>query len=501
MSLLAGVDVGTSALKLVVLDPADPAGRVLARAGAEYPTATAPGGVAEQDPEDWWRAAQAAFAHPDVAPLAADIAAIGLTGQMQDLVPVAGARPVRPALLYSDVRAADHAAGLHAAFPDWDARTGNLQDAAAVPAKIAWLAAHEPAALDRAEHLLFSAPAYVARRAGAASACDVLTASTTGLLDVEARGWDDELAAAAGARPATLPPLTGVTPGDDVVGGVSSTASDALGVAAGTPLVLAMGDAGATTDGLAGSEPGDAYLYLGTTGWVAGVATLDAHARPAPSAMHSLVMPHRRGLLRIGAVLSAGAAAAWSRDTFLPGLSWDQVEALAADRVDRLDARPLCLPGLAGERTPVRDARQRAAFVGASRGTGAVDFHLATLTGVAMGLRHAADAMGVRQRRIPLVGGGAASPAWRRIVADVFAATIVTGAAEDPGCHAAARAAARALDLPVPPPLLGRDAAGTAETHPSGAAAALADLLPAHRALYDALAPSFHSMSDRKALP
>ena len=60
MSLLAGVDVGTSALKLVVLDPADPAGRVLARAGAEYPTATAPGGVAEQDPEDWWRAAQAA---------------------------------------------------------------------------------------------------------------------------------------------------------------------------------------------------------------------------------------------------------------------------------------------------------------------------------------------------------------------------------------------------------------------------------------------------------
>ena len=80
------------------------------------------------------RAAQAAFAHPDVAPLAADIAAIGLTGQMQDLVPVAGARPVRPALLYSDVRAADHAAGLHAAFPDWDARTGNLQDAAAVNA-------------------------------------------------------------------------------------------------------------------------------------------------------------------------------------------------------------------------------------------------------------------------------------------------------------------------------------------------------------------------------
>ena len=508
MTLVAGLDVGTSALKLSIVDPgasSDPAASVLARAEAAYPTHAGPGGIAEQNPEDWWRAAQAAFADPAITPLARRVGAIGLTGQMQDLILVSGNRPVRPALLYSDVRAAAQAARLHAAIRDWDARTGNLQDAAAVPAKLAWLAEHEPEALARTEALLFSAPAYVAWRAGGAPtspACDALTASTTGLLDVDARAWAADIARAADARPEILPALTGLTEGDDVVGHVDAGAAEALGVRAGTPLVLAMGDAGATTDGLAGSEPGDAYLYLGTTGWIAGIAPLDAHARPEPSAMHSLVLPEWRGLLRIGAVLSAGAAAAWSRDTFLPGLTWDQVEALVAGRVGQVAARPLCLPGLAGERTPVRDARQRAAFVGVGADTDAVDFHLATLTGVAMGLRHAADAMGVHQRRIPLVGGGAASPAWRRILADVLDATIVTGAADDPGCHAAVRAAARALGRDVPPPLLGDAAApGLTETHPSAAAPELADLLPTHRTLYDALAPSFHRMTDRKATP
>jgi xylulokinase len=210
-------------------------------------------------------------------------------------------------------------------------------------------------------------------------------------------------------------------------------------------------------------------------------------------------MPGWRRRLQIGAVQSAGAAADWGRRTFFPGLAFDEVEERVAPRVDALAHRPLCLPGLSGERTPVRDSAFAGAFVGVQEHSDPVDMYLGILTGVAMGLRHAADEMGIRQQRLPLVGGAAASPAWRRILANVFGGTIVTGDAEDPGCHAALRAVAGACDLgPVPRPLFSADAT-VSETRPSAAQPEYAALLTAHRGLYDALAPTFHRLSGRAA--
>lgn len=518
-AIIVGLDFGTSGVKLTALTLQ---GASLLNTFAGYPTRTGVtaangspiAGATEQDPADWWGAARIVCARLSENGLAAEVVALGVTGQMQDLVPVApGVQDfaVRPALLYSDTRAAAEHASLRAALSEWEARTENHQDGSNVAAKIAWLAGQEPASLAAAEHLLLGAPGYVAwRAAGAAPSaalCDVVTASTTGLLDVAGRGWDAAVLAAAGAHPGQLPRLSGSGP-ESIAGPLAPIAARELGLPEGIPVVHAMGDAGATTDGLVGSSPGDAYLYLGASGWLAAVtpAALPGTAGAAPSPIHSLVMPGWGSRLRIGAVQSAGSASAWALATFFPGLSFAEAEARVAPRLSTpaaIAARPLVLPGLGGERTPVRDSALRGAFVGVTDETLPEDLYLGVLTGVAMGLRHAADAMGIHQERLPLVGGGSQSHAWRQICADVFGATIVTGesdgsipgAGDDPGSRSAARAAAHALGLShsIEPLLTAHAGNATVlrETAPGQASAPLIERLPVHRALYDALTPTF----------
>ncbi|GAB3821796.1 FGGY family carbohydrate kinase [Tessaracoccus terricola] len=487
--LVAGLDLGTSSVKLVVLE-AD--GTLVTEAEESYPTHTAAGGVVEQQPQDWWQATAAVLRRSGVA---GRISVLGLTGQMQDLVPVRGGEAVRAAILYSDTRPATQHRRLRDAVPDWETRTGNHQDVSNVAAKIAWLAEHEPAVLAEAEHLLLGPAGYVAHRAGARAACDVTTASATGLLDVAAEDWFHRVVVAAGADPALLPLLTGVGEGDGLVGQVDRAAAEELGLAAGTPLVLAEGDAGSTTAGLIGTEPGDAYLYLGTTGWLAGITPADGSA---PSPIHSLVLPGWANRLRIGAVQSAGSAAAWALRTFLPGATFAEAEERARPRLAAVADRPLCLPGLTGERTPVRDSDQRAAFVGVQATTAPEDLYLSVLTGVAMGLRHAATEMGIDQRRIPLVGGASGSALWRQVLADVFGASIVTSAAAGaPGAQHAARAAADAAGLQHGLRAVFEDHRGD-ETQPSDVHGRLQEQLGMHRGLYDALRPTFHRQAENR---
>ena len=288
-----------------------------------------------------------------------------------------------------------------------------------------------------------------------------------------------------------LPQLVGSKTGDAHVGDVSHAAAIELGVMPGTAVVLAMGDAGSTTDGLVGSEPGDAYLYLGTTGWLAGI-TSAADAEPSP--IHSLVMPGWVNRLRIGAVQSAGSASAWALRNLLPGHTFAEAEELVRPRLSNVRDRPLGLPGLVGERTPVRDGDLRGAFIGVEESTTAEDLYLSVLTGVAMGLRHAADDMGIVQDRIPLVGGASGSGIWRQLMADVFEATIVTGQAEAPGALSAARAAADTLDLEhrLQPAF---DQGAHVKTSPSAVHAEYQPLLSIHRGLYDALRPTFSQLA------
>lgn len=511
------LDLGTSSAKAAMIDLE---GRWLAGASAPYPTRTTADGGAEQDPEDWIRAARTAIAQ--ATPPRADIGALCLTGQMQDLILEGDHGAVRPAILYTDQRAAAEAREIREDLAregiDWDALCGNRQDATSCAAMFRRLARTEPDAVGRAEALTFGPAGHLARRLGAGTWCDPTTASALGLLDADRRTWSPDVVRAAGIDPNLLPRLTSGSA--QVVGRTGADARELLGLAPGVPIVLTPGDAGTATLGVTGLATGRDHASLGTSGWIAGMhprhADLDATGsttgrnrpegsspkRPARhEASHHLALGE--GELRISAVLSAGAAAAWARDAFLQGMG----AFIADQRLERRTAEQgrgptglLFVPALTGERYPVRDDGLRAAMLGMSASTDAIDLYACVLEGVAFALSHAlpdAPAEARREEPLTVVGGGAASASWRRILADVTGRPIhLPHGADSPAngdvqleatLIGAAIAAAEALGLHHRIIPLAQRAGEVTSPEPT-AAAAYAELRPAHRALYEAAA-------------
>ena len=533
MPHLLCLDLGTSAAKAALLDLD---GTVPLRAEAPYPTRHAADGTAEQDPRDWERAARAVIAElleaasaakasgdgaapapvPDTAP-DVEVAALVLTGQMQNLVPVPRSGAASIAILYSDTRAGVEAEELRAALAadgvSWDALTGNLQDATSCAAMHLRLLRAAPEQLADLQGVVFGPAGYLVARMGLGLWCDPTTAATTGLLEARTRDWSPAVARAAGLDPALLPALTGAA--GQIVGHAGAEATALLGVPDGLPVVLAPGDAGATTCGIVGLAPGDAYVYLGTSGWLASVlpgagvlptGAPDATEAPAgeesagedPAGVsHHLALGASSAtaeppILRISALLSAGAAADWARQAVLDGADPARADELLEAREQERGRGPsglLALPSIVGERFPVRDASLRGAVVGIDAGTRGIDLYAALLEGVAHGLAHGLESEGDSSPRpLPVTGGGASSAPWLRILADVTGRPVRTVDGTDAALLGCALVAAEALGLDhALVPLGARQEAATIVPDPS-AAAQHAALRPAHRALYDAAA-------------
>ena len=533
MPHLLCLDLGTSAAKAALLDLD---GTVHLRAEAPYPTRHAADGTAEQDPRDWERAARAVIAElleaapaakasgdgaapapvPDTAP-DVEVAALVLTGQMQNLVPVPRSGAASIAILYSDTRAGVEAEELRAALAadgrSWDSLTGNLQDATSCAAMHLRLLRAAPEQLADLQGVVFGPAGYLVARMGLGLWCDPTTAATTGLLEARTRDWSPAVARAAGLDPALLPALTGAA--GQIVGHAGAEATALLGVPDGLPVVLAPGDAGATTCGIVGLAPGDAYVYLGTSGWLASVlpgagvlptGAPDATEAPAgeesagedPAGVsHHLALGASSAtaeprILRISALLSAGAAADWARQAVLDGADPAGADELLEAREQERGRGPsglLALPSIVGERFPVRDASLRGAVVGIDAGTRGIDLYAALLEGVAHGLAHGLESEGDSSPRpLPVTGGGASSAPWLRILADVTGRPVRTVDGTDAALLGCALVAAEALGLDhALVPLGARQEAATIVPDPS-AAAQHAALRPAHRALYDAAA-------------
>ena len=533
MPHLLCLDLGTSAAKAALLDLD---GTVHLRAEAPYPTRHAADGTAEQDPRDWERAARAVIAElleaapaakasgdgaapapvPDTAP-DVEVAALVLTGQMQNLVPVPRSGAASIAILYSDTRAGVEAEELRAALAadgrSWDSLTGNLQDATSCAAMHLRLLRTAPEQLADLQGVVFGPAGYLVARMGLGLWCDPTTAATTGLLEARTRDWSPAVARAAGLDPALLPALTGAA--GQIVGHAGAEATALLGVPDGLPVVLAPGDAGATTCGIVGLAPGDAYVYLGTSGWLASVlpgagvlptGAPDATEAPAgeesagedPAGVsHHLALGASSAtaeppILRISALLSAGAAADWARQAVLDGADPARADELLEAREQERGRGPsglLALPSIVGERFPVRDASLRGAVVGIDAGTRGIDLYAALLEGVAHGLAHGLESEGDSSPRpLPVTGGGASSAPWLRILADVTGRPVRTVDGTDAALLGCALVAAEALGLDhALVPLGARQEAATIVPDPS-AAAQHAALRPAHRALYDAAA-------------
>jgi xylulokinase len=385
--VIVGLDVGTTGVKALALNAS---GEVVARAQREYPLSTPQPGWAEQDPEDWVRAAREVLAElPETD-------AVGLSGQMHGLVCLdAGDSVLRPAILWNDGRTAEECreieerVGLHRLIE----LTGNRALTGFTAPKLLWLRRHEPEVYGRIASILLPKD-YVRLRLFGERAIDAADASGTLLFDVAHRRWSDEVCAALEVPREWLPPAFESTE----VAGAGDQAAAALGVGV--------------------VEPGPLSVVLGTSGVV--FSALPAYAADSEGRAHTFCHALPGGWHAMGVMLSAAGSLRWLHDVV--GDSFDRLVS-DAERWEPGAVGLTFLPYLAGERTPHADPGARAAFTGLSLRHDRGAFVRAVLEGVAYGLR---DCLGVLRGLgvAPTVGrvsgGGARSDLWLKIVASVL---------------------------------------------------------------------------------
>jgi xylulokinase len=240
-------------------------------------------------------------------------------------------------------------------------------------------------------------------------------------MDIALRDWFEPLLAQFGIERQRLPQIVAA---DTVLGPLTETAANALGLDAGIPVINGSGDGGATTIGSGADHKSDISLYLGTTGWVARIAAFVPGAPPRP--FYRLPHPLTGDVIEIAPILSAGAAANWARTSL--GLSIAEGDALAL-AADAEPGRALFLPYLNGERSPFLDLDLRAGFLGLSSGDGPGQLYYAVLEGVAFAIAANIEAMGgLGGGAVSLVGGGALSRIWPQLISDVLQAPITAPA-------------------------------------------------------------------------
>jgi xylulokinase len=404
VTLLAGLDVGTSSVKGLLVRADD--GAVIARAEVEHPLSTPRPGWAEQDPEDWWRGACAVL---EALGAEGEIGAIGLTGQMHGLVALdAGGRVLRPAMLWNDQRTSVECAEIEqrVGLSQLIAATGNRALPGFTAPKLLWLARHEPDVHARIAQVLLPKD-YVRLRLCGEAATDVADASGTLLFDVARRRWSDAVVAALEVDPAWLPralespEVSGVTAG-------------------GVPVAAGAGDQAAGALGVGVDRPGPASVVLGTSGVV--FAASDAFAADPAARVHAFCHAVPGAWHSMGVMLSAAGSLRWLRDAVMPGGDYAALVGEAQAWEPGVEGLTF-LPYLAGERTPHADPGARGAFTGLSLRHDRGALVRAVLEGVAFGLRDGLDLVcGLSGQ--PAVGrvsgGGARSRLWLQILASVL---------------------------------------------------------------------------------
>jgi xylulokinase len=429
-----GVDVGTSATRVSLVRPG---GHALV-ASAGYRTVRAGPGRVEQDPAAWSRALAAALrrliAHgADLR----EVTAVGLCGQTPTLVPVdAAGRPVRAALTWQDTRATAEAAELADRFGDPEPLIGTALpwSAANLPAKLAWLARHEPDTVRRTRWLLQPKDLVGLWLTGSAASdpwsskgiCRVTDGAPV-VTVLEACGWPSGVCppvAAAWARRGT----------------VSAAAARRFGLPPGVPVCVGWSDALAQTLAAGCFERGSGFVFSGTSaivgapvaGRAAGLFSVPASCAPAP--------------LLYGPTQSGGASVAWvarllgcrpadvpaiaaraSAGRAAPGGTGGAGSAGSAGSADG-DGLPAFVPYLSGERAPLWNADVRGLLLGLAAEHGPAEIARAVLTGTLLSARHVLDAVeaaaGGRIAEVEFAGRGAGDPAWEAIALETLGARV-----------------------------------------------------------------------------
>jgi len=492
--LLLGIDLGTSAVKAVLVDLA---GRLQGQGEAPArPDSPEPGWM-EVPTRRWWQATIKAVSRAVARlPQAEDrVRGIGLSVAFPALVLLDDdCRSVRPAILYSDQRSEPQARDLAGRFASelFAERTGNrLAPGNCTLTSLRWVMEREPRVFARARAFGF-ANTYLALELTGNLALDTASAPLTGLFDLRGRQWSEELVETAGVPRELLPPLLEPT---EAVGNLTAEAADQLGLRPGVPVAMGSGDTVASTLG-AGASSGEVFLTCGFTDSLVSVAQ-----GPEPLAGFVTTGGALAGQwLRIGARSATGAAVTWTAREMLGVDPWE-LPAMAAEAPPAAHG-VLFAPHLAGERTPVWDPRARGIFTGLSLSTGPADIARAVVEGVSFGVRAMLDVLeeqtGVRYGRVLAAGGGTRDPFWRQLRADVSGVGFVYLAMDETAGLGAALLGGLAAGLVTDPLDLARKAqerAGTTLVAPDPERAELyRALAPRHLRLYKTFAPLVHEL-------
>lgn len=425
MPYFIGIDVSTTATKALLIDEH---GAVVAIAAQEYSYDTPQPLWSEQDPALWWDGAiqsiRSVLAQSDVD--AASIVAIGLTGQMHGLVLLdESGHVLRPAILWNDQRTAAQCDAIRARIGKerFIQITGNDALTGFTAPKILWVRDHEPEIYQRARHILLPKD-YVRYKLSNVYAMDKADGAGTVLIDLREREWSNEVLNALHISRDWMPILH---EGPQITGHVTQAAAQATGLKQGTPIVAGGGDQAAQAVGVGAVREGIVALTLGTSGVV--FATTNDPFIEAEGRLHAFChsVPHKWHLM--GVMLSAAGSLRWYRDTFAPGIGFDELLAPAAS-IPRGSDGLFFLPYLTGERTPHPDPLARGAFVGLTVRHTQAHMTRAVLEGVAFGLRDGFELMKVAGlssiEQVRVSGGGARSSLWRQILADVLNIELVT---------------------------------------------------------------------------
>jgi xylulokinase len=432
-----GLDVGTSGSRALLIDAQ---GRVHRSYTAAHEDMAMPQPQwAEQHPDDWWRASREAIQGVLKAANATGdaIRGIGVSGQMHGLVLLdENNRVIRPALIWCDQRSQKQVDCINAAVgPKMILEyTANPMLTGFTLPKLLWVRDEEPAHFERVRKILLPKD-YIRFKLTGEFATDVSDASGTGVFDVVGRRWSQAMMDALGLDMSILPRAY---ESSEITGVITPEIAEATGLEPGTPVVGGGGDQAASAIGNGIVEPGAASCTIGTSGVV--FAYLEEPAYDELGRVHTFCHAIPGAWHVMGVTQGAGLSLQWFRNRLTPGMGYDDLTAEAT--LSAKGSRGLFwLPYLMGERTPHLDAVARGAWIGLTARHQRSDLIRAVLEGVCYSQRDCLEiirALDAPVGGVRLSGGGARSPFWHQLFADIFRLPVVTLETQEGSAYGAA---------------------------------------------------------------
>ena len=411
--LYIGIDLGTSAVKLLLMDEKGDIKKIVSR---EYPLFFPHPGWSQQNPEDWYTNSLEGIKELTAECDKSQIAGISFGGQMHGLVALDEAdNVIRPAILWNDGRTGKETEYLNTVIgkDKLSQYTANIAFAGFTAPKILWMRENEPENFKKIKKIMLPKD-YLAYRLSGVFCSDFSDASGMLLMDVKNKCWSKEMMGICGVTEEQLPKLY---ESYEVVGTLKTEVAKELLLPTTVKIIAGAGDNAAAAVGTGTVGDGMCNISLGTSGTI--FISSEKFGVDSNNALHSFA--HSDGHYHLmGCMLSAASCNKWWMDEILKSKDYVMEQATITQLGEN---NVYYLPYLMGERSPHNNPDARATFIGMTMDTTREDMTLAVLEGVAFGLRDSlevARSLGIDIKRTKICGGGAKSPLWKKIIANVM---------------------------------------------------------------------------------